>query len=1060
MKQIKHLFLITFLFPLIMSAQNTVDGIVLDENNFPIPGAFIIIKGTDKGKITDFDGNFSIVLDKFPSILIVSFLGYATQEIVIENQQKLTITLKEDSQKLDEVVIIGYGEVKRKDVTGSITSIKPLRNSVAQAQGVENLLQGRAAGVLVSANSNEPGATVSVKIRGTNSLTGNTEPLYVIDGIIMDSATEDVVDPLQGSNSSLSSQNGITGVNPRDIENIEILKDASATAIYGSRGANGVVLITTKKGEKGEAKFNYATTTRIGKVSKEIDILEAGEYVNYFNDIQAVNGNLPRFFVYSDGSIAEFDTSEEFMIENSGDIARLDPINWNDDTYKTSVTQNHRVTTSGGGDNGDYYFGLGYAKNEGVIPNAFAKSVDFTMKLNNDLSEKLKLSTKVSAYYGDYSASKGTEDLGGTNSNLVRQIVTGAPVLNLSDNFFGLEGDFSEGLDGPRVWIKDYDDLSREVRILGSVSLDYKLSKVFTYNIRIGTDYRNKQRKVWYGTSIFRGSNVNGEAGIATLSRFRYNIDNTLRFRKSFNKNHRINGTIGAVIDQRFLQQIANTGSGFAVKDLRADGISNAEVTQPSVLLRENESLLSFLGRFNYTFKNRYLFTATYRADGSSRFAPGNRWGHFPAVALAWKMDKEPFLKDVESIDELKLRVGWGLTGNQAIPNYRFYTLMTGSNLPPYGDVSNGSINGLVQPFLSNPDLLWETSDQYNAGIDLSLWDRVNFTGDVFYKEVTDLLQNREIPPSNGFTQVFVNEGTLINKGIELSLNADVIDNEKFKWNVFGNISFIKNRIENLGIPPAPYGSETYSAYFGRIVSGGNHFKVPANIFIEGEAPGLFFGFETDGIINDQTELDNSPSFQGVAPQLGDVKLVDLTGDGNITDADRTIIGDPNPDFNYGFGSSFEYKGLSLSFFFNGVQGNDIVNGNLLREGYASGRNSDNIRAVAYNNAWSPENPNGTYPRLGYDLETTTGLTDRIVEDGSLLRLNYVTLGYDIPMGEKSFFDNAYVSVSGQNLWLITNYSGYDPEVNSFAYDPSRVGVDWNSFPNQKSYSMSLNLSF
>jgi hypothetical protein len=385
---------------------------------------------------------------------------------------------------------------------------------------------------------------------------------------------------------------------------------------------------------------------------------------------------------------------------------------------------------------------------------------------------------------------------------------------------------------------------------------------------------------------------------------------------------------------------------------------------------------------------------------------------------------------------------------------------MTGSNLPPYGDVSNGSINGLVQPFLSNPDLLWETSDQYNAGIDLSLWDRVNFTGDVFYKEVTDLLQNREIPPSNGFTQVFVNEGTLINKGIELSLNADVIDNEKFKWNVFGNISFIKNRIENLGIPPAPYGSETYSAYFGRIVSGGNHFKVPANIFIEGEAPGLFFGFETDGIINDQTELDNSPSFQGVAPQLGDVKLVDLTGDGNITDADRTIIGDPNPDFNYGFGSSFEYKGLSLSFFFNGVQGNDIVNGNLLREGYASGRNSDNIRAVAYNNAWSPENPNGTYPRLGYDLETTTGLTDRIVEDGSLLRLNYVTLGYDIPMGEKSFFDNAYVSVSGQNLWLITNYSGYDPEVNSFAYDPSRVGVDWNSFPNQKSYSMSLNLSF
>lgn len=1055
-----YLYIIFLIFPLTILAQQEVKGTVTDDTRFPLPGASVIVKGTTNGVMTDIDGQFAITVIETPATLVISYLGFESQEVLITTQNTINVLLAESREALDEVVIIGYGQVQRKDVTGSITSIKPKENAVAQSQGVGDLLQGRAAGVLVSANSSEPGATISVKIRGTNSLTGNTEPLYVIDGIIMDSATEDVIDPLQGGNSSLSPQNGITGVNPRDIESIEVLKDASATAIYGSRGANGVIIITTKKGKKGKAKFNFTTTTRIGTVSNEIDVLSTGDYVNYFNDVRAVDGDPQRFFVYPNGSIAEFNTSEEFMIANSDDIPRLNPVSWSDDTYKTSITQAHRITTSGGGDNSDYYFGLGYANNDGVIPNAFAKSVDFTVKLNNKLSEKLKLSTKVSAYYGDYSASKGTEDLGGTNNNLVRQIISGAPVLNLSDNFFGLEGDFSESLDGPRAWIKDYDDLSEEIRLLGSVSLDYKLSNVFTYNLRVGTDYRNKQRKIWYGTSIFRGSNVNGEAGIAKLSRFRYNIDNTLSFRKVFNKNHRVNGTIGAVIDQRFLQQIANTGSGFAIKDLRADGISNAEVTQPTRLFRENESLLSFLGRFNYTFKNRYLFTATYRADGSSRFAPGKRWGHFPAVALAWKINKEPFLKTVESIDELKLRVGWGLTGNQAIPNYRFYTLMTGTGIPPYGDGSNGSINGLVPAFLSNSDLTWETSSQYNAGIDLSLWDRVNFTGDVFYKEVTDLLQNRQIGPSNGFSDVFVNEGTLINKGVELSLSADIVSNDEFKWNVYGNISFIKNRIENLGIPPTPYGNETYSAYLGRQISGGNHFKVPANIFIEGEAPGLFFGFETDGIINDQAELDNSPSFQGVAPQLGDVRLVDQNGDGNVTDADRTIIGDPNPEFTFGFGSSFEYKGISLSFFFNGVQGNDIANGNLLREAYASGRNSDNIRTVAYNNAWTPENPNATYPRVGYDLETTTGFTDRIVEDGSFLRLNYVTLGYDIPMAEKSFFDSAYISISGQNLWLITNYSGYDPEVNSFAYDPSRVGVDWNSFPNQKSYSISLNLSF
>ncbi|MCF1420510.1 SusC/RagA family TonB-linked outer membrane protein [Mangrovimonas futianensis] len=1061
MKHLKQFLIILFLLsPIIMVSQQIVKGTVTDKTNFPLPGASVLVKGTTKGEITDFDGKFSITLDETPATLVVSYLGYIAQEVTITSQTEITVKLEESSEQLDEVVIIGYGQVDKKDLTGSITSVKPIENAVAQSRNVEDLLQGRAAGVLVSANSSEPGATTSVKIRGTNSLTGNTEPLYVIDGIIMDSATEDVIDPLQGGNSSLSAQNGITGVNPRDIESIEVLKDASATAIYGSRGANGVIIITTKKGIKGEAKFNYAVTTRIGSVSKNIDVLESGDYVNYFNEVQAVNGNNPKFYVYPDGSIASWQTSDAYMLENSATIARLEGVDWADDIYKTSVSTSHRVTASGGGEKGDYYFGLGYNKNEGVVPNAFAKSIDFSMKLNNELSERLDMRTKISAFYGDYSASKGTEDLGGNNNNMVRQIITSAPFLSLGDNYYGT-GDITENLDGPRAWITDYDDLSKEVRLLGSTVLNYKLSETFDYNLTVGADYRTKERKVWYGTAIFRGANVNGEAGIATLNRFRYNIDNTLRFKKRFNKNHRINGTVGTVIDQRFLQQIANTGYGFAIKDLRADGISNAEVTQPTVLYRENESLLSFLGRFNYTFKNRYLFTATYRADGSSRFAKGNKWGHFPALALAWKVNQESFLKKSESIDELKLRVGWGLTGNQAIPNYQFYTLMTGSNVPPYGDIGGGSVNGVLPAFLANPELTWETSSQYNAGFDLGLWDnRLTLTGDVFYKEVNDLLLNTQIGPSNGFNDYYVNQGTLINKGVEISFSADIIRNQNFTWNLYGNTSIIRNKIDDLGIPPDAWGTETYSAYLGGQISGGNHFKVPANIFIEGQAPGLFYGFETNGIISNEQDLENSPSFQGIAPQLGDVRLVDQNGDGNITDADRTIIGDPNPDFSFGLGSRFEYKGISLGFFFNGVYGNDIANGNLLREAYASGRNSDNIRSEAYFNAWSETNPTGTYPRVGYDLETTSGFTDRIVEDGSFLRLNYVTLGYDLPVEGIDFLDSAYVSVSGQNLWLLTDYSGYDPEVNSFSYDPTRIGVDWNSFPNQKSYSVSLNITF
>ncbi len=1041
-------------------AQLTVTGTVTDDTNFPLPGASILVKGTTKGEVTNIDGRFTISLDKTPATLIISYIGYVTKEVSITNQTTINITLETNQEQLDEVVVIGYGEVDKKDLTGSVTSLEPQQSVVNQAQGVESLLQGRAAGVLVSANSNEPGATTSIKIRGTNSLTSNTEPLYVIDGIIMDSASEDTVDPLQGGNSYLSAQNGITGVNPRDIEDIVILKDASATAIYGSRGANGVIIITTKKGKSGKAKFSYSTTTRIGTVTNDIEVLNTDDYIAYQNETRTINDANPKFYVYPDGSYAVFTNSEEYMLENSDNIARLEGINWSDDTYKSSVSTNHRITASGGSENGNYYFAGGYTKTEGVVPRAFAKSVDFNANLNNDLTDKLKLSTKISAFFGEYSASKGTEDLGGNNSNMVRQIISGAPILDYGDNFFGDTADFDDFLDGPRAWISDYDDLAKEIRLLGALTLDYKISKVFTYNVKLGTDYRSKERKLWYGTGIFRGNTVNGEAGIAHLSRFRYNLDNTIRFNKRFNKNHRLNGTVGVVIDQRFIQQESQTASGFPIKDLRADGISNGEVVQQPFFNRENESLLSFLGRINYTLYNKYLLTFSYRADGSSKFAKGNRWGHFPAVAFAWKINEENFLQNSETVTDLKLRLGWGLTGNQNIPNYRYLTWFDTTGTP-YSDGSGNPLLGVVPPLLANPDLVWETTSQYNAGIDLGFGEnRVTFTGDVFYKKITDLLIDVPIPPSNSYESFYNNQGSLINKGIELALSADIISTKNFKWNVYGNIAFIKNEIDDLGIPPGPWGTQTYSAFLGRRISGGNHFKVPANIFIQGKAPALFWGYATDGIVNDDSELANAPAFQGTPAQLGDVLLVDQNGDGNITETDLTIIGDPNPDFNYGFGSNFEFKGVSLSLFFNGVQGNDIANGNLLREGYASGANSDNIRTEAYFNAWRPDNPDGTYPRINYDFVTSSGFTDRIVEDGSFLRLSYVTLGYNIPVSETGFLDSASISVSGQNLLLFTNYSGFDPEVNSFSYDPLRVGVDWNSFPNQKSYSISLNLSF
>lgn len=1052
--------IIILLFPLFVVAQQTVSGTVKGTDGSVLPGTTVLEKGTTNGVVTDFDGKYVINLNNDNATLVFSYVGFIRQEAKVNGRSVINIVLEEDSQQLNEVVVIGYGTVERKDLTGSISSVKPDENALVGTRGIEGYLQGRVAGVQVSSLGTEPGAPSSIKIRGTGTLTTSSEPLYVIDGVIVDSANEETLNPLSGANNILSAQQGIAGINPRDIESYEVLKDASATAIYGSRASNGVILITTKKGKKGKAKFTYSNTTRIGNITRNIDMLNTDEYVSYQNDLQNVLGNAPKFYVYPDRSFASFMTSEQYMVDNAATIERLQGIDWSKDTYRTAVSSNHRISASGGGDNGTYYFAGGYSDVRGIIPRSYAKTYDFVVNINQDLNEKLKLASKISTTYIKNSASKGTEGLGDSRNSMVKQILDSAPILNYQPNIDNIGVDEADYIDGPRAWIADYDDLSDEIRLQGSLRLTYKLSKVFTWQTLFGGDYRRKQRKLWYGTSLFRGAQVNGEAGMAVLDRFRFNIDNTLMFRKRFNKNHRIDGTIGIIVDRSKKTQSANRATNFDLQDLRADGISFGTVFDPTIYSKEEEAILSFIGRLNYAIKDRYLFTATFRADGSSKFfTKERRWGYFPAFAFAWKMKEEAFLRDVESVTEAKIRLGWGRTGNQNIPNYRYLTPY-GSSYTSLPDGGGGILTSLVPQNLANEELKWETTEQYNAGIDLGfLNNRFTTTIDVYYKNVNNLLFNVQIPASNGFSQYYTNLGDMTNQGLEVSVSADVID-KKFKWNIFGNISFNKNKITNLGIAPAPWGTETYSAYLGEQVSGGNYFKVPANIFIQGQPTALFWGYQTNGIISNDQILANAPNFQGVAPHLGDILYVDRNGDGNVTDADQAIIGNTNPDFVYGFGTELSLGGLSLSVFFNGVYGNDIANGTAFRDAYSRGNSNDNIRTTGYYDAWSPTNTNGTNPRLGYDVNDTTIFSDRFVEDGSFLRLSNVTLAYQLPAELIPGINSASISISGQNLWLLSDYTGFDPEVNSFSFDPSRVGIDWNSFPNQRSFTLGLNVSF
>jgi TonB-linked SusC/RagA family outer membrane protein len=1055
MKHIK-LLLILLLCPFVLLAQKTLEGTVTDTNNMPLPGASIIIKGTTKGAVTNFDGKFNIEIDKSLATIVVSYLGYITKEVVITNQKTVAVVLEANQQELNEVVVIGYGSVNKKDLTGAVTSIKPTQEVAEQSSNIQDIIRGRAAGVQVSSNGSEPGSSMSIKIRGTSSLTANSEPLYVVDGIIMDTAAEDVNNPLSGY--SAPQGGGVSGVNPEDIESIEVLKDASATAIYGSRAANGVIIITTKKGKKGKAKFNFTSSLTTGSVVRNIDVLDVEGYANYQNDMKAALGQEPAFDINSNGEIYY-----------SGTTDRVQGINWAKDTYQNSMIKKNRISASGGGDNGSYYISGGMISNKGTIPNALAKSVDFNLNLNQDLTDRVKINTKIATTYTDLSSSKGTDENGGINGGMVRQVLLAAPIVNFADNNPD-PSSTDEAVDGPRAWTTDYDDKGKEVRLLGSLTMDYKLSKALTYRFRFGGDYRRKERSFWYGTALLKGRDPNGLAGISTLNRFRYNVDNTLMYRKSFNKNNRINATIGALIDKTSLKTSRYSAANFADKSLRADGISYGSTYTPLIIDSEFPTIISFIGRLNYTLYNRYLFTGTFRADGSSKFAKGNQWGYFPAFSFAWKATEEPFLKKQKLFSDLKVRLGYGEVGNQNIPPYSYLTPF-GATEAALSDASGGSLVAVVPLNLANPDLKWETAIQYNAGIDFGLFkDRLSGTVDVYKKTSSDLLLKVALGPTAGFDYIIANQGDLENKGLEISLNADIIKNENFNWNLFGNISFNKNKITNLGqVQPTTFGTlGEQVGFFGNNVSGGTYFKQPANIFIQGKEAGLFYGYETKGIIRTDAELTDTPTGDplkyGVSDlRVGDVYFVDQNGDGVINDDDKTIIGNPNPDFTFGFGTSFDFKGFSLSAMFNGVYGNNIAVGNFLESGYAN-NSTRNVLSAAYYDAFDAvNNPTGNYPNVGvggYGANYTTDFNDRMVANGSFLRLSYVSLAYSIPVKDTKFFDSMKVTLSGQNLWLLTDYPGFDPEVNSFAYDPLRIGIDWGSFPNQRTFTVGLNVTF
>ncbi len=1016
-------------------AQQRVTGRVTDPNTQPLAGVSVVVMGTTLGATTDAGGNFAVTVPENRKNLVFSFLGYKSDTINIANRTILKVTLHEMAEEIEEVVVVGFGTMRRVDIGGAVTSVKIDENEATQVTSLDQLLKGRSVGVQVTSDNAAPGSAVSILVRGAGSFNSSTEPLYVVDGVMLNPPGSDMGNAsTTGVNIGNEEQNGLLGISPQDIASMEILKDASATAIYGSLGANGVVLITTKQGTSAKPTVTYNGSLIISTPANKIDVLSFDEYREFRNATDN-----PTYDTYT-------------------------PMDWQDWYRSTVISQKHRLTISGRDKTTNYYVAGGYAQNKGIMKDTGTEITDFRFNFSKNVGKFVKISTNNMMSYGKYQMTASTDPMQQLNTSVVRSIVSYRPYLMANELWWDEDIDdetLAVAAGSPYAWSQDHSDNTNEYRVNSSLTVDVQLLKWLKYQLKLGIDYRDKTREKWYGNRLYGGRNKKGYVNKNTNSTVRYNMDHMFLFNKTFKKVHKLSGTLGMQITETNTETAGYEVSNIFDQGLQTESYNSALTYWLPQYNEGKNSLLSFFIRASYSYRDKYVLTGTFRVDGSSKFAPGNKFSYFPSFSFAWRINQEQAFNLPTQISNLKLRLGWGRVGNQAIGNYQTLDIYGRSNYYSTGTTS-GYRPGYAPGYLPNRDLIWETTDQWNVGLDMGFWNnRVNIVMDLYSKSTIDLLQTESIPPSTGYRTWWANRGEINNKGLELSLDATVLDIKGFTWNVGGNISFNRNKIVDIGIPATE--GERYIYFLGNNVGGSSQFSQPANIYIQGKPMGLFWGFKTAGIV--QTWDKNVPAFNIPSGQTqgGQVYYVDYNGDGKLDLEDCQIIGDPNPDFTYGFSTNFSYKGITLSAVFNGVQGNDIVNANLMWEWYTgtTGPTTNNLRKEAYYRAWTETNTNTTFPKVTGDADNYKYFSDRLVRDGSFLRLANVTLSYKIPLKKVKAIRSINVSVAANNLFVWTKYNGWDPEVNSFRSVGSlRQGIDFNSYPKEKSYIFGLGLTF
>ncbi|MCR4031942.1 MULTISPECIES: SusC/RagA family TonB-linked outer membrane protein [Flavobacterium] len=993
-KSFKWCLLVSFLLVNIMmqAQERKVTGkVTSSEDLLGLPGANVYIKNSSVGASADMDGNYSVIVSEKNAVLVFNFVGFQTVEIPVGTKNVINVSLKPDTKALDEVIVVGYGTRKKSDITGSVSSVTAKELTAFPVLNAEQALQGRAAGVSVQTNNGgEPGAPVKIRVRGGTSINASGDALVVVDGFA-----------------------GVAMPAPQDIASIEVLKDASATAIYGSRGSNGVIMVTTKKGKPGKPVIEFSNSTSIQSVNNKLHLLNADQFAAY---------------------------RKSFTTHTQG------PANsdWQDIIYRDGMISNTQLSFSGGSENVRYYVSGTYFNQNGVVINSGIDKYTIVANLEADLSPKFKVGLNTFTSKQNKEGIISQTGAGGTGAaGVIASAYRFMPDKGIynADGTYTTTAPIGDDIDNP--YATAMENILETVNIVNRSNFfaQYQITKDLDFKTTLGLTDNNSQTGRFIPSTLIAGKNIKGEASVNNTRFSSFLTENYLTFKREI-----IDRGILTVLGGYSYQKNKNENSYAASRGFLTNTNSYRNLGAGTVFLKPDSGLsetelISAFGRLNFDYDDRYLLTFTARRDGSSSFSKNYKYGTFPSGAIGWNISKEAFLKDNKTISNLKLRASYGATGNPSIGAYS--TLSRFSEI--YYVSGDVIVNAVQLTSLDNPNLKWETSYQQDYGIDLGLFDnRISITAD-YYKTITkDLLFNRPLPGVSGIASQLQNVGELENKGWELGINTKNFVGADFTWSTSFNISSNKNKVlkladnKDLLINSAP----------------GHFLATESQILRVGQPVGSFFGFVYDGVIQ-QGEPVLPGNFETIA---GGEKFKDVNGDGKLDSQDKTIIGNPNPDFIFGFNNDFSYKNLDLNIFFQGSQGGQILNYTLME--LASGNNNATTEVL---DSWTPTNTDTNVP---INAARTKRITSRFVYDGSYIRLKNISLGYSLSENivSKMGLNKVRFYISAQNLWTITNYPGTDPETSYLNDNNSRsntnLGLDYGGYPNVRTFTMGLNVKF